>query len=231
MVQDCTQTTITESLPNCKWNISRYSANEEFQDFIIFFNEDHTISINDNTDITYPGTWEIIERSEQLFLTIATEIIDINWEIIECESNVIQASGNDETIFIVEDCNVLVIDEPSTTEELAAKELLIGCPWSIDRYIVDNENLVSEYSESSFQFINENLFVFRMGDNTEVYRGSWNIETNEEGILIIVLDPTLPDFIDHDYQIDTIREGFILWSAVDTDQEIVVGFEQEQDCE
>jgi len=104
MVQDCTQATIIESLPNCKWNISRYSANEEFEDFIIFFNENNTLSINDNTDIAYTGRWEIIERSEQLFLTIATEIIDINWQIVECESDAIQASGNDETIIIREDC-------------------------------------------------------------------------------------------------------------------------------
>ena len=231
MVQDCTQESITENLLECSWTINTYSANEEFEDFVIFFNDGNLLSINDNTDIAYPGTWDLIERNEQLFLTISTDIIDINWQIVECEDDSIQASGSDETIIIEKKCNDVVIDEPNTTEELAAKELLIGCPWSIDRYNVDNENLFSEYSESSFQFINENLFVFRMGDSAEVYRGSWDIETNEEGALILVLDPTLPDFIDHDYQIDTLREGFTLWSAVDTDLEIVVGFEKEQDCE
>ena len=222
-VQDCTQTNTTENLKNCKWTINRYSINEDFESYTITFNEGATLSISNNADITYTGDWEVLEEDNLLKLKISTQIIDFNWEIIECGEDFLQAKSDDGTIILAKDCTVEV-ENPEIT---AAKELIIGCTWLMDRYIVDGDSPFTDNLNSrTFEFNDQGTFVF--SDAGTLYRGEWTFEKDANDNLVLILEPfqSLPEFIDYDFTMDTFRDGFMLWNANTNDNEITTGFEQ-----
>ena len=224
-VQDCTQANTTENLKNCNWNINRYSVNENFENFSINFHEGVegvTISISDNTGVTHLGDWEVLEEDNLLKLKISTQIIDFNWEIVECGDDFIQARGDEGTIILAKDCTEEDL-EITTANELIVND---GCVWQMDRYIVGEDRPFDSLVGRTFEFNDQGTFVFN--DVDTLFRGEWRFEKDDDGNLVLILDPfqSLPAYIDFDFTIDTLREGFMLWNANSTEEGIITGFEQ-----
>lgn len=225
-VGNCTLISITENLSNCRWDITRYSINDEFEDFTFTFSAGSIASLDNNTDIIQIGSWEVSESDDKLLLNVSTELIEFTWEIVECGDEFIQASGDNETIRLRQNCNTEEEIIEDTAEVTEAKDLLANnCIWVIDRYLIDGNNSVSDFTGSSFEFSEDGTFIF--SNSTNIYNGTWNITTDDENILTLVLESSesLPEYIDHDYMIEELREGFTLLKANDTEQEIIVGFE------
>ena len=225
--EGCPQEFIINNLTDCTWVISSYSVNPNLEAFIINFRESDgglTILVPGVADRTFDGDWEVLEEDNLSRLNISSEIIDFNWEIVECGDDFIQASGDEGSISLFKNC-VDIIEDPEIT---AAKELIVneGCIWQMDRYIVGEDRPFDSLVGRTFEFNDQGTFVFN--DVDTLFRGEWKFEKDGNDNLILILDPflSLPDYIDFDYTIDTIREGFMLWSANNTEEEIITGFEQ-----
>lgn len=228
-----------EIIIGCTWVMDRYIVDGERTifpaDFFTTFEfaEDGTFIYSDSTTF-YDGDWNFEKDDNNNLLLILNpsqslpENIDYDYKIDTLRDGFMLWSAinaNQEIIIGFEkDCTIETEEDPEIT---AAKEIIVndGCTWAMDRYIVDGQRPFDSTVGRTFEFFEDGTFIF--SDST-TYIGDWTFEIDTNGDLILILEPeqSLPEYIDYDFTMSELREGFMLWLAVNTNQEIITGFEQ-----
>ncbi|SNR15725.1 hypothetical protein [Tenacibaculum jejuense] len=197
----CNVDFVQQSLERCMWKITTFSNNASFENYSFRFSDDSTFTINQNGTIEGFGDWSVETSNNKNILRLSSTINDFNgdWEILECGDKFLDITKDGSILKIEKNCPDFSVEE--------VKETLLGCKWGISDFINNGENLSDQYIDYKFDFNNDETFEISDGSNT--FPGSWTVERNEFGNVIINIASVFTDVVD-EYFVASINNSNIL---------------------
>ncbi len=169
---DFTKERLDSVLVACPWLVKELKRNnqdntEQYEDFILEFNEDGSVTAKDRTGNVLNGEWETTVSDYRVKLSLSFEFIEdftLDWFVYEIEDGRIKLfiSDGEDKIIMKQNC-----EEPYCDDEFIV-EALSNCKWELSSPTVDFIDLYS------FDFSGMNIHVWNPNDEIQD-EGNWSI--------------------------------------------------------
>ncbi|MBT8273269.1 MAG: hypothetical protein KJO77_05645 [Bacteroidia bacterium] len=176
----CDEEEVAMYLVECYWKVVAFNGDDNLVHYQLYFGADGQLTIIQEGDIAYSGSWSLDQTDTGLILFIETDLEDLNgaWNVVDCEEDrmelVHETDGLNSEVVIERICEN---DVPCSAQEMSYN--LQECVW---------------YSANSlYQNVAAEVFNFQENGVVEVYNvpsgqltatGFWAVSLTDEGVFL-----------------------------------------------